>query len=192
MNQLHGERDLLSRIASGDEEAFSQFFYHYGAIINAVIIKIVKDENATEDIVSEVFLKLWIMRASLPGLENPSGWLYRMATNLSINHLRRNKQEAVVLKKIYMDLPSIENDVDDGFSLKELKLAIKSAVATLSPLRKRIYELSREQGLNRQEIAALLQISENTVKNQLRLSLQHIQRYILTKYGILLCTLFFL
>lgn len=58
----YDEEQLIIKISEGDEEAFARLFYHYGAIIHPVILKIVKDEAAAEDVVAEIFLKLWINR----------------------------------------------------------------------------------------------------------------------------------
>jgi RNA polymerase sigma-70 factor (family 1) len=187
----YDEEKLIVKISEGDEEAFTLLFYHYGAIIHPVVLKIVKEEAAAEDIVAEVFLKLWINRKGLTGVTNLAGYIYRTATNFSINHLKRNKTETHALQDIYLDLPSHDATAEEQFTVQELKKSIHQAVEGLPGQRRRIYELSREKGLSRKEIADLLQISENTVKNQLRIALRHIQESILKDHGILIAGVFF-
>jgi len=181
---------FIINISEGDEEAFSRFFYHYGAIIHPVIFKIVKDEAAAEDVVAEVFLKLWLNRKSLPAVANLPGYIYRTATNFAINHLKHNKTDVQALQDAYFDLPGNEATPEEQFTVQELKKSIHKAVSALPEQRRRIYELSRENGLSRQEIAAELRISENTVKNQLRIALRHIQEFILKDRGILVAGIF--
>lgn len=187
----YDEEQLVIHISEGDEEAFTRLFYHYGAIIHPVILKIVKDDAAAEDVVAEIFLKLWINRKALPAIANFSGYIYRMATNFAINHLKRNKTEAHILQDAYLDVPGDEASAEEQFTVQELKESIHKAVASLPEQRRRIYELSREKGLSRKEIADLLQISENTVKNQLRIALRHIQESIQKDRGILIAIVFF-
>ncbi|WP_341839036.1 RNA polymerase sigma-70 factor [Chitinophaga caseinilytica] len=186
------ESTCIQQIAEGDEEAFSRLFYHYGAIIHPVILKIVKDETAAEDVVAEVFLKLWLHRSRLPEVGNLAGYIYRMATNFAINSLKQHKTAPGALQDAYLDLPGQEPSAEDQFTIRELKQSIHKAVETLPEQRRRIYELSREKGLSRQEIAETLQISENTVKNQLRIALRHIQESILKDRGLLIAGVFFL
>jgi len=188
----YDEEKLVIEISEGDEEAFTRLFYHYGAIIHPIVLKIVKDEAAAEDVVAEVFLKLWINRKGLTAVTNLSGYIYRMATNFSINHLKRNKTEAHVLQDMYLDVPSHEATAEEQFTVQELRKSIHKAVDGLPEQRRRIYELSREKGLSRKEIADLLQISENTVKNQLRIALRHIQESILKDQGTLIAGIFFM
>lgn len=188
----YDEEKLIIKISEGDEESFTFLFYHYGAIIHPVVLKIVKEEAAAEDVVAEVFLKLWINRKELTAVTNLAGYIYRMATNFSINHLKRNRTAAHILQEIHLDLPSQEATAEEQFTVQELKKSIHKAVAGLPDQRRRVYELSREKGLSRKEIADLLQISENTVKNQLRIALRHIQESIQKDHGILIAGIFFI
>ncbi|MEZ2444784.1 RNA polymerase sigma factor [Chitinophaga sp. RCC_12] len=188
----YDEEKLVIQISEGDEEAFTRLFYHYGAIIHPIVLKIVKEEAAAEDVVAEVFLKLWINRKGLTAVSNLSGYIYRMATNFSINHLKRNKTEAHVLQDMYLDVPGHDATADEQLTVQELRKSIHKAVDGLPGQRRRIYELSREKGLSRKEIADLLQISENTVKNQLRIALRHIQESILKDQGTLIAGIFFI
>lgn len=183
---------MVQRISEGDEQAFAGLFYHFGAIIHPIVLKMVKDPVLAEDVVAEVFMKLWLIRTKLPVVDNLAGYIYRLATNTSINQLRRNKNEDKVMARLYLDMPGENNAVEHSYSAKELRASIQRAVNQLSPQRRRIYELSREQGLSRQEIAALMQISEFTVRNQLHNALQQIQASLLKEYGFSIMLLFFL
>lgn len=188
----HINREVVLRIAQGDEQAFAELFYHFGAIVHPIVLKLVKDPVLAEDVVAEVFMKLWLIRHKLPEIDNLAGYIYRLTTNSSINQLRRNKNEDKVLQQLYLDVPGGQNTVEHNFSAKELRANIRRIVLRLPPQRRRIYELSREQGLSRQEIAAIMEISEFTVRNQLHSALQQIQAALLKEYGFSIMLLFFL
>jgi RNA polymerase sigma-70 factor (family 1) len=187
-DRTYEDRGLFSRIAEGDEKAFRDIFQYYGAIIHPFVLKIVKEESIAREIVQEVFLKLWVNRESLTTIDNPSSWLFRIASNLSISHFRRQEIDKRVLKEIQSrtvggDTNAGQTDTIDELSAKELKKLIKEAVDLLPEKRKQIYLLAREEGLSRKEVAARLNLSENTVRNQIAISLQHIQEYIRKNSG---------
>jgi RNA polymerase sigma-70 factor (ECF subfamily) len=177
---VHIEKILFEKIAKGDEGAFREIFEQYGPVLYPFVFGIVKNEAMARDIIQEVFLRIWLKKGGLSEIENPSSWIYRIASNLALTHFRRQRLETKVLQSIqgqYRD----EGDPDpvtESFSLKELQELIGKAAALLPSQRQKIFKMSRDQGLSRQEIAGQLNISENTVKNQLRLSLKFIQEFI--------------
>jgi RNA polymerase sigma-70 factor (ECF subfamily) len=188
-DRTYEDLQLFNRIAAGDEQAFRDIFQHYGAIIHPYVSKIVKDEATAREIVQETFLKLWTARETLTKIENPSSWLFRVASNFSISHFRKQELDKRLLKEIQSrnvggDANGVHgSDVIDQLSAKELQALIKEAVDKLPEKRKQIYLLLREQNMSRREVAEHLNISENTVRNQLAISLQFIQDYIKKNSG---------
>jgi RNA polymerase sigma-70 factor (ECF subfamily) len=186
-NRIYEDRELFARIAEGDENAFKEVFQHYGAIIHPYVSKIVKEESIAREIVQEVFLKLWINRETLTKIENPASWLFRIASNLSISHFRKQELDKRLLKEIKSrnggEAEGSHVDTVDELSAKELRILIQEAVDQLPTKRKEIYLLSREQGLSRKEVAERLNLSENTVRNQIAIALQHIQDHIKKNSG---------
>ncbi len=175
---------IAALIAKGDEDAFSSLFYHYGAIINPVILKIVKSAAVTEDVIAEVFLKLWLNRARLPEISNLSGYIYRAATNIAFNELRKEKNGDHAIRQLYLYSPDDTINQEDAVAVKDLRELINKAVGALPNQRRKIYQLSREEGLSRAEIAAYLNISENTVKDQLRIALRFFQETVQKDFGV--------
>jgi RNA polymerase sigma-70 factor (ECF subfamily) len=189
-SRIYEDRELFARIAEGDENAFREIFQYYGVLIHPYVSKIVKEESIAREIVQEVFLKLWINRETLTKIENPSSWLFRVASNFSISHFRKQELDKRLLKEIKNrsvgdtnGLQGGHTDTVDELSAKELKTLIQQAVDQLPAKRKEIYLLSREQGLSRKEVADKLNLSENTVRNQIAIALQHIQDYIKKSSG---------
>ncbi len=156
------------------------------------VLKILKSEVESEEIVQNTFLKLWMNRHQLPEIENPGAWLSKIASNLALNALRDKANY-----KRYKELAgNSDSSEEDGLQLsldaKELKLLIAEAVAVLPASRQQIFKMSRYEGLSRQEIAQKLGVAESTVKNQLTSSLKFIQEYIVKKHGIYLPLIIFL
>jgi len=175
---VHIEKILFEKIAKGDEGAFREIFEQYGPVIHPFVLGIVKNEAVAREIVQEVFLRLWLKKEGLSEIGNPGSWIYRIASNLSLTHFRRQRLETRVLQSIQDRYEPESDPVGHLFSLKELQEQIGKAAALLPSQRQKIFKMSRDLGLSRQEIAEQLNISENTVKNQLRLSLKFIQEFI--------------
>jgi RNA polymerase sigma-70 factor (family 1) len=182
---------LFHQIATGNETAFREIFHKYTSKLYPAVFKIVKDQNEAEEIIQNLFLKLWLKKETLTEIENPGAWLYRVASNLALSSLRKQAQvraSAKIIQHQYNEEEHITPELD----AKELNQLVNEAIQQLPAGRRQIYTLSRQQGMNRQEIATQLGVSESTVKNQLSSALKFIQQYINSRHGIYLPVIFFL
>lgn len=146
-----------------------------------MIRRLVKDEDVTKDILQEVFIKAWMHRADFIKMEKPSSWLLRTASNMALNYIRNERTREGIRQGLQSAFQSIAGGVDESIHTKETLAALHEAIGLLPPQRRKIYQLSREQGLDRAEIALTLGISENTVKNQLVIALKSIRDYLSAK-----------
>jgi len=173
----------LTAIAEGDQEAFSRLFYTYKDSVYAQALRLTESEEGAEEIVQEVFLKLWIRREHLPEIQSFDDYLFILTRN----------QVFTALKKIALRFKtesSWENDRDDAENLTESEFlsaeyeqVLKQAIDKLSPQQREVYLLSREQHLKREEIATLLNVSPETVKTHLSRALHHIKSYCSRQLG---------
>ncbi len=189
---IQEELRLFKQIADGNEMAFSTVFHKYNSRLFTVVLNITKSEPEAEEIIQNVFLKLWLNRSTLTEIEKPSAWLYRVASNLALSFLRAKAVQMRHEKNLFLHQPSAQDEIPLELEAKELKAFVSQAVENLPPGRREIYKLSRQQGLNRVEIARQLGITESTVKNQLGSALKFIQQYISQKQGIYLPAVFFI
>jgi RNA polymerase sigma-70 factor (ECF subfamily) len=177
-------------MAAGEEAAFREIFYEHNARLFPFIKKITQHEENAREIVQEVFLRLWIHRDTVAQLEQPAAWLYKIASNLSLSHLRSLAAEERRLQVVEQSMSAAaQNDTLEWLNAKETSSLIEEAVALLPEKRRAIYLLSRQEKLNHKEIAEQLGISSNTVKNQLVAAMKQIQEY-LQKYTGCLIPLF--
>jgi len=136
---------------------------------------IIKSREVAEEIVSDVFIKLWRIRNELLAIENLTVFLYTIAKNLSINHITRNyKYPKVSLDTIEVENISNFDNAEELFITAELARRIQQAILTLPSQCKIIFQLVRESGLKHKEVAAILNISEFTVRNQLVIAVKKI------------------
>lgn len=186
----HNEQNLFSRITEGDEAAFGILFNSSIALLHPFIISLVKTEDAAREIIQEAFMRVWLHREKLAEIENPGGWLYRVASNECYTYLRKQARENKLVFDAAATHTSNKVYVPQQLELKDLKKSIAEAVNLLPPKRKRIYQLSRNECLKIDEIAAHLNLSTSTVKNALVFALKFIREH-LVKKGHLLQLIFF-
>ncbi|MDP4150824.1 MAG: RNA polymerase sigma-70 factor [Bacteroidota bacterium] len=160
------EKSLLISVAQGDEAAFEVLFNQYKNKILFFTRKFLRSESKAEDALQEIFLKVWTCRQQLPEIRNFKTWLNTITRNYLFNALRRLALEEAFIKELSTN-PGDQRDIIGDLTANELQLALQSAVANLSPQQKRIFQLSRVEGLKHEQIAERLAISRETVKKHM-------------------------
>lgn len=191
LNEIDDERKLITEICAGNEKAFSVLFFKYLSVLQSFAFKFTKSEHATEEIIQDAFLRIWLNRDKLEQVENVKAYLYKYVSNECLSYLRKKikEEKAIGILKTHVD--NHENVTLDAIHLNEINQIIMAAVNKLPPQRRRIYELSRGEGKTIPEISEILGVSVNTVKNTLVIALKTI-RESLIQHGVLLFVLYFI
>jgi RNA polymerase sigma-70 factor, ECF subfamily len=169
------EADLIVSLREGDMKAFSELFDRYAKRLYHFAIGYLKSVEESEEIVQEVFLKIWNNREEISLLKSFEAYLFTIAKNGILNTIRKSKSEQAYLN--YAKLHPGKNILlDEELDFKELEIAYKQSIDKLSPKRKEIYILSREQSLSNAEIAEKMNISVKTVENQMTSAISEIRK----------------
>ncbi|MCK9303840.1 MAG: RNA polymerase sigma-70 factor [Bacteroidales bacterium] len=177
--QNNAEKNLLQRVAGGDQVAFGLIFERYRNRLFTYLVKVTKSRETSEEIVLDVFLKIWTGRELIKEIANFEAFIFRVAHNKAIDFLRTLQTKPEVQKQVWEKMEIISNDAtDDKIIQKETAQNIETAVKNLSPQRRKVYLLSREEGLSYDQIARRLHISSNTVRNHVSASLEFIRNFI--------------
>jgi RNA polymerase sigma-70 factor (ECF subfamily) len=169
---------LIQEVAKGNEKAFRALYDAYFNHLSAYIYKLSKSKAATEEIVQEIFVKLWVNRSLLTDVAILDAYLFTMARNKTIDHLRRLAKETRLISVLMNQLPGHNNNIDDKLNAAALQLLIEEALEPLSEQKKKIFHLSRNEGLSHDEIAEIMQLSKSTVKNHLSETLKHVKDHL--------------
>ncbi|MBS1666977.1 MAG: RNA polymerase sigma-70 factor [Bacteroidetes bacterium] len=175
---LENEKELFNCMSKGDEQAFTKIFAYYEPFIYPFIFKLTRSALAAEEIVQELFIKLWTSKENMSQVENHRSYIFRMAANRSVNYLKKLANDTQLVKTAAQYIPTNSNNTEELLDLHQTEKTIQLAIGSLTQQQKTVYQLSRQQGLKNHEIAALLQISEKTVKNHLTHALHHIKIYL--------------
>ncbi|MCM5527122.1 RNA polymerase sigma factor [Parasegetibacter sp. NRK P23] len=190
--QAYTEATLLQQLSQGSEQAFAELFALYKHRLFGFMYKLTDSAELAEDVVQEVFLKLWQNRAALSGVENAGGYIFRMAQNQAVTAFRKMARETLVLAELKDTVAKPIVNAEDALAARELETKVRQVIESLPPQQKLVYTLSREHGLKYDEIAEKLQISPGTVKNHMIQALRTLRSALFKDPGnaaLLLCFL---
>jgi len=172
---LAHETELLQQMIAGDATAFRELYEAYQGRIFLFAFRFTKSKAAAEEIVQEVFVKLWEKREQIKIEKNFSAYITRVARNLILDGLKRAALDKKAQQKIYANMQALRSTTAEVLLQKELDRLHHQAINNLSPQRKKVYLLSREEELSYEQIAEKLGISRNTVRNLMTSALQSIR-----------------
>lgn len=179
------DRELFARIAQSDGNAFAEFFESYSVKLAVYVSRFLGSDLWAEEIVQDVFVKLWNIRETIGQMEYPAGFIYRMAANRAKDHLRHRGHELKLQYQLTQHLAASANNAQEQVDFRFSQRLFNEAIKRLPSQRAVIFRMRHEQGMGYDEIAAQLGLSRNTVRNQLNLALQNIRSYLLEHGDIL-------
>lgn len=173
--RAYTDKELVRLLKEHSSFAFQRLLDRYSPKIYRFSLSYLKNKQDAEEIVQEVFLKIWKIREELSPEKPVDSFLFTIAKNGILNTIRKAKSERTYLN--YSNLYPRESVlIDEELNFQELEKICQQAVDRLSPRRKEIYYLSREKHLSNAEIASQLGISVKTVENQMTSALAEIRR----------------
>ncbi|GGN12650.1 DNA-directed RNA polymerase sigma-70 factor [Dyadobacter beijingensis] len=170
---LIDEKALLQLVAAGDERAFTRVFDHYHQRLGMHIYRITRSEQVAEELVHDVFLKIWRNRELLSEIENFSVYLFVVSKNAALNALKKIAAERTRFTDLE-DAAEGEPDQPDDYRYA----LIDEAIDRLPAQQRQVYLLSRHHRLSYQEIAEQMGISRETVKKYLQIATASMVAYI--------------
>ncbi len=163
----------LQQIKINDRASLEKIYNQYWSKLYIYAFNILREREICEDIVQEIFIDLWAKRHKVK-IYDLNSYLYQAVKYQVFNHFRKSKYKKQLLMKL--NLINSEYKIDDLFEKKELKAHINKAISRLPKQRRIIFQMSRYEGLSNKEISENLNISLQTVKNQISASLKFIRK----------------
>lgn len=159
------DESILQKVTQGDEQAFATLYNYYRTPAMRFTTSLLKDEEEAENMVQDVFIKIWVKRAHIKPDYNFNSYLFTCLKNMAFDYFKKI-EKSEQLRKNYMEAMKMAEEEEREENERRINLVI-AAVDCLSVKRKQILKLNVEEGKSYQEIAEFLRISKNTVKNQL-------------------------
>jgi RNA polymerase sigma-70 factor (family 1) len=188
MTELLNVRELQLRVALyEDMKAYHALYGHFFDRLKSFCFSFVKSSEAAEEIVSDVFIKVWQIRNKLPDIDNLKVYLYTIAKNFCLNYITRNfKNPVVSLDDIDIETTIHVGNPEDLCISADIVNKIQQTIRLLPPQCRIIFQLVKEDGLKYREVAEVLGISILTVRNQVAIATRKIAEtlpaYIVASY----------
>ena len=189
--EINDDRVLLEKLKSGNIACFELLYSKYsGKLYNYVLSLSKGDFYLAEEIVQNVFVKIWEIRQHINTEGSFNSFVYTVGRNMFLNVVKSRLQEHLYHDYVVDHEAVLDNSVEKEIEYKMLEEQINRLIEQLPPARRNIYVLSRVKNLPNREIAALLDISENTVESQLNKATQFMRKNLLPYYSVLVLGLF--
>jgi RNA polymerase sigma-70 factor (family 1) len=166
---------IKTKISQGDQEAFRQLFNFYCKNLTLFAFSIVKSNEASREIVDEVFIKIWRNKEKAVHIQNLKVYLYTATKNTALNYLSANAQRNIVEGFDFFATQIIDEQSPEAKLINsEMLKHIMDAIESLPPRCKMVFKLIREDGLSYREVAQILNISAKTVDAQMVIAVKQI------------------
>lgn len=166
---------LLQRIAKGDTQAFSVLYHHYSSIVYHTVMLYVRNESETEEIVQQVFVKLWERRSTLTHVRSLRNYLFILVRNHVFSYFSRLTRQARLLEGMSS---STGVDGEQLFLQKQYDQLVEKAICRLPERQKQVWLLADQENLGYDDIAERMQISRMTAKKHMELARKSVREYI--------------
>lgn len=177
--QISNDRLLIQQLIASNEQAFLTIFNAYRKEVYVYSLSILKSESYAEEIVQEVFLKIWIKREDLDETLALKPYIIVITKNLCLNVLKKAAYDNKMREEIFYQSQKSFNPIYNDIREEELERLQKEALDLLPPRRRIIFEMSRNEGKSYKVISQELGISMNTVKSQMNKALETLRIFLL-------------
>lgn len=179
---LQDEARLIELIAQGSEYAFTKLYDHYRPLIYSVAFRMLKSRELSEEILQDVFVKVWIKREELSEIKHFRNYIFFMARNLVFDRLKKQSYETGPLPTAGTN--AAVSDADNRLLHQEYQLLLDKAILQLTDQQAQVYRLAKIEGLSHEQIAGRLHIKRSTVKRHVADALCSIRQYLKTHPGL--------
>jgi len=188
----HVDSELVRRVQAGDQLAFRSLFDRYNRRVFAVALGVVKNQDDALDVVQEAFVKVHKHIGSFQGSSSFYTWLYRIAMNLSIDHVRKKRKVVELDETVHKDdaaaggafLPQLtQENPSKNVSRGELSTQIRAALDTLPEYHRAVILLREVEGMSYEEMAKVLKVPKGTIMSRLFHARQKLQKALADCYA---------
>lgn len=175
---INRESEYMERLGQGDHKSFDALFMLYHPRVKNFLKGFIKDEEEACDMAQDIFFKVWTNRESISKVGSLKAYLYRMARNMVYDYYEHSLVKESYQQKLQSS-PSVYTDlIEEDLYAKELSILIDIAIEQMPEQRRRIFKMSRKEGLSNEEIAQKLQINKRTVENHVTQALADLREVV--------------
>jgi RNA polymerase sigma-70 factor (ECF subfamily) len=159
--------DLAHQIKFGKKEAYQELFERYAPKIYNFSLTYLKNKADAEELVQDVFLKIWEKREILDAAKNIKAYIFKIAVNTIYDFIRRKNIENAFNEFAKANFNPSDNSTWDTVIYEDMQSSVNELISKMPDQQRRVFNLSRKKGLSNDEIAEKMELSKRTVENQL-------------------------
>ncbi len=174
------DNDLIIASRNGDRQAFNMLVLKHQSMVHRVISRMVDDHDVAQDLTQDVFIKAWLSMNAFRGDSLVSTWLYRIATNLTLNHLRRQSLRTFFRLDgtEHLDIPDNNDGADVQLEKSEQRRLIQEAMERLPHKQRAVFVLRYFEELPYADISTILETSVGALKANYFHAVRKIQEHV--------------
>lgn len=171
------DHPLISNLTSpsGEKEAFGSLYRKYSGKCRGFIFSLTKDKEVAEDLTHDIFVKIWQKREIVSHVDSFSSYLFKMAKNSVMDYFESNAINRKFISRQMLCAEDFREYVEEKINMEDLQLLIFKIVSDMPEQRRKIFTMSRYNGLSNKEIAEKSNISVRTVENHITTALAQIR-----------------
>lgn len=163
----NNENELLAQMSTGDEGAFKQIYFLYSGRLYGNILKLVKSDSVAQEILQEVFIKIWEHRSTIDPSKSFPAYLFKIARNMVTNFYIKAARDRALLQQLAGTAASGYLHIEEGLISREEQVLVQMAIDLLPSQRKQVFELCKIEGKSYNEVSQLLGISVSTISDHI-------------------------
>jgi len=180
MNGMDDEylKSLLLRLKQGCEPSFNCIYNYYAKPLYKKVYSIVKDETKSEEIIQDLFIKVWQKREEIDANRSFTSFLYTIASNLAYDYLRKAACDKKLINQLLLYATDYYSHIVEDINLKEAELKLQEAIDRLPDQQKQVFTLCKLEGKSYDETSMILGIAPSTVNSHVVKSNRYVKAYL--------------
>lgn len=171
------EIELLQRLRTGDHAAFEEIYHLYKVRLIASSLRLLKSPELTEELIQNLFLKLWEQRAKIDTSQSLNAYLYKVAHNMAYDMFRKISRDKRLYDYLIQATALSYDHIENYIFSKENQAELNKAISLLPPQQRKVFTLCKLEDKSYAEVSAILQITTGTVNNHMTRANQYIKDY---------------
>ena len=178
------EKKILIKLQQGDYHSFEQIYHVYKARIYYNLLKIIRSDSIAEELLQDVFMKVWDYRQLIDVDKKFSSFLFSISRNIAIDFYRKTAKQKLVEALAVLSDEEAYNHIENHINFKEASILLEQAINKLPPQRQRIFKLCKLEGKSYEQVAEELGISRGTVQDHIVKAHRFLKEELSTEYNI--------
>ncbi|TRW21944.1 sigma-70 family RNA polymerase sigma factor [Flavobacterium zepuense] len=176
---LHDELYLLERLKEGDHAAFEQIYHLYKSRMIANALRLLKSRELAEELLQNLFLKVWEQRGRIDTTQPLNAFLYKIAQNMSYDFFRKISRDKKLHEHLIAATVSSYEHIEKQIFSKENQAALNKAISLLSPQQQKVFTLCKLEEKSYEEAGRILNITPGTINNHMHRANLFLKEYFL-------------